>query len=295
MEHKAVLMIRFAQINLMKKIFWILAFSPIFFVACSDDTIDDVLSGNISTAQIIDGLKMALNVSSDTSIANLSQFDGYFGDPEVKLNLPSGTKFAIEALKTKTIDLGIATITGDDLYNGTTILGITIPGISSTEAEVIEGINRAAESAANTAKPIFADAITNVSILDASSILLSGSDTSATSYLRTNTGGQMYQAYEPKVDSTLEAINIGNVSVAKSYEDLVQDYNDLLNIGLPGFGNIGSLANLTPIQVDDLSAYTTERALDGLYDKMGEEETAIRNDPAARVNDLLALVFGLLN
>jgi len=279
----------------MKKIFWILAFSPLFFVACDKDTVTDVLSGNVSAAQIIDGLKMALNVSSDTSIATLSQFDGYFGDPEVKLNLPSGTALAIEALKSKSIDLGITTITGEDLYNGTTVLGVTIPGLAGTESEVVEGINRAAEGAANTAKPIFATAITNVSILDASSILLSGSDTSATAYLRINTGSEMFQAYEPKVDSTLNAIQIGNVSVAQSYEDLVKDYNDLLAIGVPGFGNIGSLTSLNPIQVDDLSAYTTNRALDGLYDKMGEEETAIRNDPAARVNDLLSLVFGLLD
>ncbi len=279
----------------MKKIFWILAFSPLFFVACDKDTVTDVISGNVSAAQIIDGLKMALNVSSDTSIATLSQFDGYFGDPEVKLDLPSGTALAIDALKSKSIDLGITTITGEDLYNGTTILGVTIPGLAGTESQVVEGINRAAEGAANTAKPIFASAITNVSILDASSILLSGSDTSATAYLRTSTGSDMFQAYEPKVDSTLNAIQIGNVSVTQSYEDLVKDYNDLLAIGVPGFGDIGSLTNLNQIQVDDLSAYTTNRALDGLYDKMGEEETAIRTDPAARVNDLLALVFGLLD
>ena len=279
----------------MKKIFWILAFSPLFFVACDKDTVTDVISGNVSAAQIIDGLKMALNVSSDTSIATLSQFDGYFGDPEVKLDLPSGTALAIDALKSKSIDLGITTITGEDLYNGTTILGVTIPGLAGTESEVVEGINRAAEGAANTAKPIFASAITNVSILDASSILLSGSDTAATAYLRTSTGPDMFQAYEPKVDSTLNTIQIGNVSVAQSYEDLVKDYNDLLAIGVPGFGDIGSLTNLNQIQVDDLSAYTTNRALDGLYDKMGEEETAIRTDPAARVNDLLALVFGLLD
>ncbi|WP_421754703.1 DUF4197 domain-containing protein [Croceimicrobium sp.] len=279
----------------MKKLLWIFAFSPLLFIACEKDTLTDVLSGNVSTSQMIDGLKMALNVSSDTSITKLSKFDGYFGDPEVKLDLPLATQAAITALQSKSINLGLTTISGADLYNGTTVLGITIPGIKSQEDAVVEGINRAAESAANTAKPIFADAITGMSILDASSILLSGSDTAATAYLRTSTGPDLYMAYEPKVDSTLKAIQVGNVSVAQSYEDLVSDYNDLLAIGIPGFGNVGSLTNLNPILVEDLSDYTTNKALDGLYDKMGEEETAIRNDPAARVNDLLSLVFGLLD
>lgn len=279
----------------MKRISLVLLFGMLLTVACEKDTITDVLSGNVSTSQIIDGLKMALDVSSDTSITQLSKFDGYFGDPEVKLDLPLGTQAAIAALRSKSINLGLTTITGEELYNGTSVLGISIPGISSQESEVVEGINRAAEGAAKVAKPIFTDAILGMNILDASSILLSGSDTSATAYLRDNTSPQMYQAYEPKVDSTLNNIMIGNVSVAQSYEDFVKDYNDLLAIGITGFGDIGSLTGLNPIQVEDLSAYTTNKALDGLYDKMGEEETAIRTDPSARVNDLLSLVFGLLD
>lgn len=279
----------------MKKILWLLAFTPLLFWACDKETVTDVLSGNVSSAQMVDGLKTALDVSSDTSIAQLSKYDGYSSDPETKLDLPLGTRLAIEALKSKTINIGSITVSGEDLYNGTNVLGVTIPGLSSTENGVIAGINRAAENAAGTAKPIFTEAITNLNIIDASSILLSGSDTSATSYLRSSTGPQMYQAYEPTIDSTLKALQVGNVSVVQSYEDLVKDYNDLLAINIPLFGDIGSLANLNPIQASDLSDYTTKKALDGLYDKMGEEETAIRNDPAARVNDILKLVFGLLD
>jgi len=279
----------------MRKLSLTLIFSLVLFSSCEEDTLNDVLSGNLSTAQIVDGLKMALEVSSDTSIANLSKFDGYFGDPEVKLDMPLGTQAAIAALQSANIDLGIATVSGQDLYNGTSILGINIPGIGAQNDAVVEGINRAAENAAKVAKPIFTDAILGMSFVDASSILLSGSDTAATAFLRTNTGAQMYTAYEPKVDSTLNSIMVGNVSVAKSYEDFVEDYNNLINTGIPTFGTIGSLTNLSPIAVEDLSDYTTNKALDGLYDKMGEEETAIRNDPAARVNDLLTLVFSLLD
>jgi hypothetical protein len=279
----------------MKKIFWVLAMSPLFFTSCDEDTVSDVLSGNLSTSQIIDGLKMALNVSKDSSIAQLSQFDGYFADPDAKLEMPFGTRAAIAALQSKTINLGITTITGADLYNGTSILGISIPGLKSQNDAVVEGLNRVAENAANTATPIFKDAILGMGIVDASSILLSGSDTAATSFLRNNTGGDLYNAYEPKVDSTLNNIMIGNLSVAASYESFVTDYNDLLAISVPGFGDLGSLTNLTPITADNLSDYATTKALDGLYDKMGEEELAIRNDPSARVNDLLSLVFGLLD
>lgn len=279
----------------MRRLVYLIAFLPFVFSSCEDDTVNDILGTELPVSQIIDGLKTALEVSTDTSTTVLSRFDGYFGDPDVKLDMPLATRAAIEALQNKQISIAGINVSGADLYAGTQILGVSIGGLQNQEDALVEGLNRVAENAANTAAPIFKDAILDMGILDASSILFSSSDTAATAYLRQSAGGDLYQAYEPKVDSTLNQVMVGNVSAVKSYEDFVADYNALLATGIPGFGNLGTLLNMNPIAQEDLSAYATQKALDGLFDKMGEEEEAIRNDPTARVTDLLSLVFGLLD
>jgi len=42
----------------------------------------------------------------------------------------------------------------------------------------------------------------------------------------------------------------------------------------------------------DLNTYVTQKALDGLYLRVGDEEKSIRTDPAARTTDLMKKVFG---
>jgi len=281
----------------MKKLFSLLSLSALLvFSSCEEDVLNDFLgNGTLSESEIADGLKSALSVGTDTSSAKLGAEDGYFQDPLVKLLLPIATQNAIETFKAKQFSVGFLTISGNTVYDGTSILGITIPGLKSKEDELILGINRAAEAAANQAAPIFIDAITDMSIADANDILFGGIDTAATAYLRNTSYNTLFTTYEPKIDNALQQVTVGGTSISQTYEDFVADYNGTLAIGIPGFGTLGSLMNLQSISVSDLSAYSTNKGLDGLFLKIAEEEQDIRTNPLARINDLLVKVFSLLD
>jgi hypothetical protein len=44
--------------------------------------------------------------------------------------------------------------------------------------------------------------------------------------------------------------------------------------------------------VGDIDAYVTDKAMDGLFKMVAEEEKNIRTNPFARTSDLLQKVFG---
>ena len=124
---------------------------------------------------------------------------------------------------------------------------------------------------------------------------LEGDNTAATTYLEGRTSSKLFNQYEPMIDASLKSVKIGSTSVVDSYEDFVGSYNDILNTSVGLFGTIGSLMNIQTISVTDLSAYSTQKGLDGLFLKIGEEEKDIREDPLARVNAILTKVFGQLD
>ncbi len=275
----------------------VIAVISVFLTSCeTTDTLQDILNTNLTNEEIVDGLKEALAVGTDTSTAQLSKEDGYYKDLAVKVLLPSEIQTSINTFKSKSVTVAGLTLTGDQLYNGYTnnLLGINIPGLKSKEDELVKGINRAAEAAASTAGPIFIDAITDITIEDGYNILFGGDNTAATSYLRGKTETNLFTKYEPMIDASLKSVMIGNTSVVDEYESFVQSYNDVLNTSILG-NSIGSLFNVNPVAQSDLSAYSTQRGLDGLFLKISEEEDAIRNDPLARINDLLKKVFGQLD
>lgn len=276
---------------------WALALSLMLAVpACTEEQLNDLSGGNeLSDSEIANGLRAALRVGTDTSTATLSKNGGYLDDPVVRILLPKALRNNIDSLRASTFNLGFTTVTGEQIYSGTTVLGVQINGLKSKEDDLVEGINHAAEKAAGEAGPIFKTAITGITIQDARDILFGGVDTAATAYLRRNTASSLYDLYEPKVDTALQQVKVGNTSVVQTYQNFVSDYNDLLNTGIPGFGTIGSLAGLQPVSVTDLSAYSTQRGLDGLYIKVAEEEKEIRENPLNRVTDILSRVFGQLD
>ncbi|WP_417591237.1 DUF4197 domain-containing protein [Owenweeksia hongkongensis] len=267
------------------------------FASCETaDAVKDILDTSLTDEEIVDGLKSALAVGTDTSTAQLGTEDGYYADLAVKLLLPTEVQTSIETFKSKSINLGLVTITGEDLYDGYTnsTLGINIPGLKSKEDELIKGINRAAESAASTAGPIFIDAITDITIEDGYDILFGGDSTAATTYLQGRTQVTLFNNFEPKIDAALQAVKVGNSSVVDEYEDFITQYNAVLNTSV-GIGTIGSLMGINAIATTDLSAYSTEKGLDGLFLKISEEEADIRSNPLARVNAILQKVFGQLD
>ena len=272
----------------MKKLLPLLSLLAIFTLSsCEDVSVDDILgSSNLTDEEIVEGLKSALIVGTDTSTATLSKEDGYYQDLAVRILLPTEVQTSITNFKAKSITYLGVTITGDQLYNGysNSFLGINIPGLKSKEDELIKGINRAAEDAATTAGPIFVDAITGITIVDGFNILFGKPRTKAT----------LFNKYEPKIDASLKSVKIGSSSVVDEYEAFVQSYNDILNTSL-GITTIGQLAGVNAIAAADLSVYSTERGLDGLFLKVSEEERDIRSNPLARVNAILQKVFGQLD
>lgn len=272
-----------------------LAFS---FTSCDEDDIDDFIGGNSDTGlsddDIVSGLKAALNEGTDSSTSLLSAADGYFKDEAVKLLLPDEVESAISSFQSKSINLGLVTVTGSDLYSGYTnsLLGINIAGVQEKEDDLILGLNRAAEYAAKTAGPVFKDAITGMSVSDGLSIL-NGADTSATTFLKDNTYNNLFTEYEPIMDDALKQVTVGGKSVVTLYEDYVSSYNDILNYSAAGT-SVKDIAGVSDIATTDISEYGTDRALTGLFLKVSDEEKNIRANPFAYVSDIIQKVFGSL-
>jgi RNA binding exosome subunit len=132
-------------------------------------------------------------------------------------------------------------------------------------------MNRAAEKAAPQAKEIFIDAIKQMSFEDAQKIL-NGGNTAATGYFKTKTSKKIFEAFKPIVTSSMN-----EVGVTKSYNEMMGRYTS----SVP-FASKESL---------DLGTYVTNKASDGLFYMVGQEEKKIRTDPSARATDLLKKVF----
>lgn len=144
-------------------------------------------------------------------------------------------------------------------------------GMEDQVQEFVLTLNRAAEQATKDAAPIFVDAITNLSIADGMGIL-KGEDDAATQYLNSQTHDQLVEKFTPIVEQAIES-----VEVTKYWEPLITAYNKI---------------PLTEEKDPDLVAYVTDKAIEGLFILIAEEELKIRQDPLARVSDLLKKVFG---
>jgi len=132
-------------------------------------------------------------------------------------------------------------------------------------------LNRAGEQAAGKAAPIFADAVKKMSWEDARGIL-KGSDNAATEYFRRTTRSPLYDAFYPVVQNALK-----DVEATKYWGDITGTYN--------------KIPFVQPVQTD-LAHYATDKALDGLFVLLQDEEAKIRKNPADRITEILKRVFG---
>jgi hypothetical protein len=137
-------------------------------------------------------------------------------------------------------------------------------------------LNRAAEEATKEALPIFADAIKNMTVQDGFAIL-NGGDGAATKFLKDNTSSKLIAAFSPKVKTATS-----KVELTKYWNPIITKYN--------GAMTVTGGQKIEP----DLDAYITQKAIEGLFFMVAQEENKIRKDPAARVTDLLSKVFGSL-
>ena len=146
-------------------------------------------------------------------------------------------------------------------------------GMKKQAEELHLAINRAAEAAVGEAKPVFVNAIKSMSVQDAKGIITGGQD-SGTQY------------FKSKTTETLKAKFLPVVKKATAKVGLAQKYNDLAGKG----------AQLGLIKGDQASVETfvTQKALDGLFLMMADEEKAIRADPVGKGTDIVKKVFGAL-
>jgi outer membrane murein-binding lipoprotein Lpp len=132
-------------------------------------------------------------------------------------------------------------------------------------------MNEAAEQAAAKAVPVFASAVREMTFADAKGIL-QGGNTAATDYFRQKTSVPLRDMYAPIVRAKMDEVGTGKV-----YNSLIDKYTAIPLTSKPSFA---------------LEDYVTDRALTGLFSKLGEMEAQIRADPAARTTALLKQVFG---
>lgn len=213
----------------------------------------------LSNTEIIAGLKQALVVGTDSSVARLAKTDGYFRDQLVKILLPPEADIIVKNI-------------------------VKVPGGEKLLDDVILRINRAAEDAAREAAPIFVGSITGMTLSDGLSIL-KGGDHAATNYLRNTTYDQLFNLYQPKIRTSLDKKLIGNISTTESWNTLTREWNKIAS------SFVGQIAGFSTVNVK-LDEYLTGKALDGLFLKIADEEKNIRTNPVARVTELLKRVFG---
>lgn len=138
--------------------------------------------------------------------------------------------------------------------------------------DAILSMNRAAEEASSRAVPLFVSAIKQMTVQDGLSIVRDG-DGAATRYLEAKTSDQLSREFQPVIRKALS-----KVDATKYWRELFEVYNRLPT----------TREKINP----DLDAYVTEKALDGLFLTIAQEENKIRKDPAAQVTGLLKKVFG---
>jgi hypothetical protein len=146
-------------------------------------------------------------------------------------------------------------------------------GFSNLIRDFEKSLNRAAEEASNKALPVFKNAIIGMTITDAMSILR-GSNNAATMYLKSKTEADLRSEFLPVIKAAIQT-----VEVTKYWNPIATAYNRI--VALTG----GSLVN------PNLELYITQKSLDGLFLLIAQEEQKIRENPAARVSEILRKVF----
>ncbi|WP_347053134.1 DUF4197 domain-containing protein [Flavobacterium olei] len=145
-------------------------------------------------------------------------------------------------------------------------------GLGSLADEGIKMLNRAAEDAVKEATPIFVTAVKNMTFTDAKNILL-GNDIAATSYLQNSTTTALYGKFNPVIKNSFAKVGADVV-----WTKIINKYN-----------TIPLVKKVNP----DLTDYTTNQALSGVFKMIAVEEKEIRNNISARTTPLLKSVFAL--
>jgi hypothetical protein len=214
-------------------------------VSC--DTLSNLpVSTGVTETEAAQGIREALDQGVGRGISLLNKEDGFFGSQAYKLLLPPDAQKIENTLRQV--------------------------GMGSLVDRAILQINRAAEDAVGYARPIFVDAIKQMTIADAINIVKGPKD-AATQYFRDKTTAKLIAAFSPIIKGSLDKF-----SATKYYSDVISTYNNFPT----------TLNKLNP----DLPSYVVGKAVNALFDQIAQEEANIRANPVARTTDILKKVFG---
>jgi hypothetical protein len=203
-------------------------------------------AGNFTQTEAANAIKEALTKGITAGVNKVSVTDGYFKNAAIKIPFPT---------QVKTIENTLRSV-----------------GMGSLVDNFVKSINRAAESSAKQAGPIFVNAITKMTINDAINIVGNQQPDAATRFLERTTTEQLVTSFKPSIKTALDK------SLATKYwKDITTYYNKI-----PFVSKVST----------DLPDYVTRKAISGLFYMVAQEEAKIRKDPAARTTDILQKVFG---
>jgi hypothetical protein len=194
----------------------------------------------------------------------------------------AGLKSALE----KGSQAAVASLGRDDGFLGNAKVKIPLPdsltraealmrrvGMGKYADELVVAMNRAAEAAVPEARQLFIDSVRKMSVQDAKGVL-TGGETAGTEYFQRTTRQQLHGRFLPIVKKATARVGVA------------QKYNE--------YAGRGAELGLVKKEQSNLDEYVTEKALDGLYVMVAEEEKKIRRDPLAAGTSIIKKVFGAL-
>ncbi len=205
----------------------------------------------LSQDEMRNGLTEALEVGIRQAVSDASQTNGFYQNDQLYVSFPPQAHKVREAA----LDFG---------------LDAQVENFEKT-------LNRAAENAAGKVKPVFMNALKEMTIQDAADIL-HGEDDAATQYFRRKTEEKLQRICYPEVEKATS-----QVELTKHWEPIMKIYNK------------ARLMTDDPEINPDLNAYITEKTIDGLFVLIADEEQQIRENPEKRVTEILKKVFGSLD
>ncbi len=208
------------------------------------DKAKSVLNEGEGGLDIGGGLKEALQVGVDEAVSSLSQEKGYLESP-FKVLIPEEARKVVSTVS-------------------------KVPGFTNIETDLINKMNEAAELAAKKAGPIFLNAIKQMTIKDATNILM-GEQDAATQYLDRTSRKALYTEFMPVIQAALDEV----------------DARSLWKSAVSAYNKIPFQKKLNP-ELDD---HVNNKALDGMFGLIQQKEEGIRSDVGLRSSPLLKEVF----
>lgn len=225
----------------------------------------------LTETEIVQGLREALSIGLNTSVTSASSVDGFLKNEAIKILLPADVIRLESKIKESTLASGAYQVYIKKFNGGRDLF-----------QELVSSMNKGAEKAAAKASPIFLGAMRSMSIQDARGIL-NGGQTAATDYFYKSTHQKLSDTFSPEVKSALSSTGANSI-YEKTYEFLTYDPAGL------GLTTVGKLLNVSI--APSLEEYATEKAIEGLFYLVGEEEKKIRANPKSYGRQIIDRVFG---